>query len=368
MGIARDVRLCWLNHCCAEFIHHSGESIDDRWMSVGLLAKVSGVFRPYEFIMERHLIRVIVTLVVSMVAQSAFGHGSEPISQRFFSLEDGWLLQSNFGVTAETFEGFVCEEAFLGGDQFNVIPLAEGWVTLADSSIHTSSDGCTFTRTRSLEQAPADSDGTGRSVIYVSNNDEDGGIWLSQDSGESWRLIDYDLTEIQLTGSRFDSEERAIVSGYDRASGGEGLLLEIDLRGEPSVNELVLGEGIKYPYVFDARGGQVVWLGRTESQQMYWGPLDDPRRDVLPIETWPSGAVLSADGSKVWLSGLEAGKGLTIGTRTEQEAIWQTVALQTTAGCVGRHESETYVCSMRRFDDADLIEAAADGLLETVID
>lgn len=303
------------------------------------------------------------------IAPNALGHGEEPISQRIYSLGEGWLLKSNFGFTSSEFEGFVCEEAFLGGGKFTVIPLdADRWITLGESAIHITDDGCSFTRVRDLARAPADADGSGQNAIYLSNEVDTEGMWLSRDAGETWQRIDFDVTDTQLTGVRFDGPDRAFVSAYDRASSGAAIMLEVSLEAAPTVSPITIPEGLKYPYVLDAKAGELVWLARDEGQTIFWGSVDTPTRDSLPIMTWPAGAVLAEDTQTVWLAGLEMGKGVTIGTRGAEETIWETVAVETTASCVGRIDGETYVCSMRRFDDADLMKLNGNGTLEALTD
>lgn len=319
--------------------------------------------------MNSRLTAIAALFFALALSSTAFGHGEEPISQRLYSVENGWILKGNFGITSSNFEGFVCEEAFLGGDKFVVIPLSSTrWVTFGETSVHVTDDGCTFDRTHQLTQAPADADGAGTNAIFLSNDVESEGIWLSEDSGESWAKIDYDITDIQLTGVRFAGPNRAIVSGYDRANSGDGVMLEVALEAGVAVNPITIPDGLKYPYILDAKGEELVWLGRGETQNIFWGPLETPDQDTFEITTWPAGAALAEDAQTLWLAGLEEGKGLTIGTRGDSETIWETVAMETTAACVGRHEGETYLCSMRRFDDADLMKVGEDGSLEPLLD
>lgn len=311
---------------------------------------------------------IVLVALVFFASTDLFAHGGEPISQRFFSVGDSWGLKTNFGYMSSSFEGFVCEEAFLGGEKFSIVPLDESrWIAFGQSAIYVTEDRCTFENVKSLELVPADADGDGEYAAYVANDLDNEGIWYTSDFGQTWSRADYDFEDIQLTSIRFAAEGKAFVGGYDRTDSGAAVVLEFDAPSG-TVTPLPIGEGLKYPYVLAAQGDQLAWLGRADSQTVFWGSTEDPARHELPVETWPSGAAIDSEDNVLWISGLENGKGLTVGRLVEDEVEWTELIPETTARCVGRHNDQTYVCSMRRFDEADLVVVGDDGSLTEVSD
>lgn len=302
----------------------------------------------------------------------AAAHAEEPNAQRVFPVGDGtWVLRANFGIVmSEQSDQLICEEAYLGGDgwQLGVLGPTE-WVTFGESSVQRTEDGCTFDKIMDLDRKVSDAtahpDGP---VAFLRNGEGDAGLWLSTDRGQNFgRVAGIDTEVYQLTGVRFLDGETLILTGYVRAEAGAAKVWSIAVADE-TVTELTPPADITFPYVLDARGGHIALLGRRESQTVFWGTPDEMDIAEVEVSTWPSGAILSEDGSKMWISGPDQGKGVLAGTLDGAEATWETLVPENTATCVSRVDGQTYICSLNRFDEFDVMRLTPDGMAEGVLD
>jgi hypothetical protein len=305
-------------------------------------------------------------------ATHASAHAEEPNAQRVFPVGDGaWVLRANFGaVRSEQTDRLICEEAFLGGDGWQLAVLGPTeWVTFGESTVQRTEDGCTFDEVMSLDRKVSDAaahpDGA---VAFLRNGETDAGLYLSTDRGQSFERVPGIDTEIyQLTGVRFIDGDTLILTGYIRAEAGAAMVWSVSV-ADAGVSELTPPADVTFPYVLDARGGHIALLGRRENQTVFWGTPDQMDVAEVEVASWPTGAVLSEDGSQLWISGPEMGQGVLAGTLDAGEATWETLAADMTASCVARLDDGIYICTLNRFDEYDLMRLTDDGAVEGVLD
>lgn len=286
-----------------------------------------------------------------LLAAPLSAHIGEPLSSRVWIVDGEWVLETNFGVMGQHFDGFVCEEAFLGGDRFFTVPLsADRWVTFSNSNIWKTDDGCSFTTLGELGSLPADVDAESESQRVA---------WVSNDGIGELRILTEEVIELgpafseelHLTSVRFVTANTLIVGGYYKTQSGAGFIGRVDL--EAGTIEPLQIPAATYPYVLDATETQILWLGRVEMQTVFLGTLENTTEHALEITSWPTDGRITESG--VVISGLNQSRGLTIGTLTGDTLQWETHAEETSAMCVRPYEDGYLVCALRRFDVGDLV-------------
>jgi hypothetical protein len=304
------------------------------------------------------------TILVFQSVFSAHAHVGEPVSQRVWITDNSWLLQTNFGAMGSTFDGFVCEEAFLGGDRFFIVPFGQDlWTAFSATNIWQTADGCSFQSAGELPGLPTDVarnlDAGLAAWVQNQNGPELYTVSALGEAGGSAAVakIEADIAEnIYLTAVRFANEETLIVSGYNREAMGAGVIMSVNrISGATTVLDTPT---MTYPYVLDARESEVLWLGKAETQNLFWGTLESPAAQALPIEAWPTDASF-VDEARVVVSGLNQSRGLSVGTLTgdlvDGQVNWEAFADEMTAACVRPWEEGFLVCTLNRFDGADLV-------------
>jgi hypothetical protein len=317
-----------------------------------------------------------IALALSLVPASVFGHGGLPLPTELSAVGDAdWVLRTNFGLlTSEQPERYVCEEAFAGGDGFQVGVLGlNEWLIFTRAAVIHTSDGCDFEIRQEIPKKPA---GVAVSpdhsrAAYLINVDEptEAGVWWTEDAGQTITQADFDVAGLELTRAKFLDNTRLLVSAYSSEDDnrGPGRLIVVNL--DDNTTEQLPGlDGINYPYLFDAESDWVIWLGRDDvGQRIFWGPIDEPTRHSTAVDSWPSGARLSDDGQTVWISGGQEGtRGVMVGD-TSQEPIWSDEFVDHSALCVGRVGEAYHLCARRDREGHDLARVAADGSLEPVV-
>ncbi len=305
-------------------------------------------------------------LGAALYAPAIWAHADEPLAERIVVLADTTVVKTNFGVLGSHFDGFVCEEAFLGGETFEVAVLGpDEWVAIGENGIWVTRDGCSFDKVGEVSVAPTDAAAHVESglVVFALNSPDDGGIWLSEDRGTTWVRV-LERADFQWTGVRFSSAEKVIVSGYDRMNAGAAHLLEITLAGGGVVDRAV--EGLSYPYLLDAKGAEVLWLGRSETQNVYFGSIFDPTLHIRPITSWPTDARIISD-TKIVVAGMLQQRGLSEGELIEGAFVWNDLASTTTALCVTPDGDSYLVCAQSRFDEADVMRVSGAELSSEVL-
>ena len=304
-------------------------------------------------------------------ASTAFAHAEEPNAQRLVFTDDGWVLQANFGVVESTSSNrLVCEEAYLGGEGWKLAVLGQTeWITFGETSAQRTTDGCTFEKVATLPDLPTDTaaDPVSGSVAYLMNTETDGGLWVSTDRGQTFENIPgVDVATNQLTGVRFLDDDTLIVSGYQLGSNGAPSVWRVTI-STAEVTALTPPDGTTYPYVLAAEGGHVILLARRDVQMLFWGTPDSLDTAEVELGSWPTGATLSADGTSAWVSGADMSRGVLVGTLAGDTASWETVIPDTIANCVEHEAGATYVCSLNRLHEFDLVELLEDGTTRGVV-
>ena len=85
------------------------------------------------------------------------------------------------------------------------------------------------------------------------------------------------------------------------------------------------------------------------------------------MPNWPAGALLSEDGSNLWVGGVNNGVGVLHGTRDGSEVTWSMIAEADTVSCLGGDEGSLFVCGLARIDGADVF-ALGDGAVMPALD
>lgn len=289
----------------------------------------------------------------------ARAHANNPAAEAITAIEDGWLAHTTFGVVGTHFEGFVCEEAFLGGNAFHIVFLGpDEWVTMSENGLWTTSDGCDFTKRADLPVNPTDAAGHAASgrVAYVLNGDNGAGVYVSTDRGLTFERK-LERAEHQWTGVRFADENTLVLSAYDRANAGAARLVRFDLSTEQAT-DLAMAGTYTYPYLLDAVGDRVLWLARAETQSLMFGPLDQPDTKVEPISSWPTAARIIAD-DKIAVAGMQLSRGIAEGVLVGTDWGWSELVPTTSALCLTPIGDDYLICTQRQFDDADIVRVRA---------
>lgn len=329
----------------------------------------------------RHLIICLCVLLSTSVAHA---HGGNPLSQDVHTFPDGsWVLMTNFGVmTSAQPEHYVCEEIFLGGMNYQVLPFdLQTWLTIsADQVARTTDGGCTFEHVAEREIAPA---------AVAIDQDRDLAAWLtsgpdgqsmltwSLDRGET--LQERDLSElglIQWTGLRIDQDGAFIMSGYSEKEGerGQARMITIDVANPTQIQEYQGWEEIRYPYLFDARAGRIAGIANVNGGlALIW---DEPERLIetsKPLATWPVSMRMSEDGSMLAVAGATFdGKGqLYERDAITGELLREPIFPDTPNACIAwTGPQEVAFCSRSSAQDFALARGTLDGemAMETLVD
>lgn len=312
----------------------------------------------------KHVVAVSVTaLLATLSAQPALAHGGDPLPRDVLELPgaSGWVLSTNFGLmSSEDLDHYVCEEAFLGGDNFLVAPLgALRWVTFSEAAIMRTEDGCSFERVGELTEVPVSVDvsADGARVAYLTNQPELDALAWSEDEGRSFQGISLAAQgDVQWTGVGFADADRVFITGYSRAEADKGSarLLEVTLStGE--VRALDGLEGVRYPYLFDAEAGRMAGIATGEASLLtFWGSPDEVAAWRRDLESWPTGIELSSDGAQVFISGATAEGGVLRGELDASEPSWEILYPEHAARCVGLVGEQLYLCARRAREGHDL--------------
>lgn len=313
--------------------------------------------------------------LLMVLPAGAQAHGGAPLSDEVVGVGgSNWVLRTNFGViTSESPDEYVCEEVFGAGDRFLMAALGvDEWLIFTFDSIIYTADGCNFERLGELPMVPAGvavSPDRSRVAYLVNSGDDQAGLWWSEDAGQSFERAPIDDGRVHLTRASFLDDDRVLVSAYllDEQVRGQAELMVVDL-ADQTVTSL---EGLSeygYPYVFDAQGDAIVWLGREDDRQIVlWGTLDEPARHRLPVDSWPSGAALSDDGQTVWLAGLhEQASGVVIGQAGE-DPVWSEGPFAHAALCIGRTDTAHLLCAHRAQEGHDLSQVGDDHQIEPLV-
>lgn len=301
----------------------------------------------------------------------AMAHGGDPLPRELFALEQEWVLSTNFGIIRESRpSAYVCEEAFLGGDNFLIEPLgASSWVTFSDTHIMRTQDGCDFEIVMNVSKIPVATDSIPSRglVVMLTNQQGIAPVHISRDAGASFAPLELSLErELQWTGMGLIDEQAAYLSAYSREEPGKGgaLLYRVSLlTGELS---LIAGlETTRYPYIFDVSGDTMAGLTNTDAGiALFWGQPE--RLQTRQLESWPTGMSLSTDGETLYASAASPTGGVLKGMWSAGEPVYEMIQAGHSARCVTQADEALYLCARRDREGHDLSRVTG-GELEAVL-
>ena len=298
---------------------------------------------------------------------AAAAHGDTPLAEEITAMsgdsgEPAWVLRTNFGIlTSQAPKRYVCEEAFSGGDDFQLAVFGmREWLIFTDEAIVYTADGCNFERRQQLsKKVAAVAVGPDRTRAAYLMNGEDSterGIWWTDDNGQSFVRVGVDTSRLNLTGAGFLDQNRLFVTAYstEDATQGGARVLTVDL-GNDTSQTIGTPAGATFPYLFDTAGDWIAWMATKDGEAtLFWGPTDEPARYALAVDSWPSGAVLADDGQSVWFSGVHApSRGLTVG-HTSADPVWSDILVDHSGLCIGGVGERRYLCARRDREGHDL--------------
>ncbi len=255
---------------------------------------------------------VLATGLCASMHDSAHAHGANPLPKEVFVFEDdSWVLLTNFGVmTSEQPTRYVCEEIFLGGMNYAVLPFdTETWITLsADQVARTTNGGCSFEQLRERDvEVASTAQSRDRSLVAWLTNGTPGTLTWSDDRGETLQDIMLEgLGDVRWTGVNLLSETTLHLSGYseEEDSRGQARMFTIDLMAPGSLTEIPGWEQVRYPYIFDAHAGEIAGIANVAGElSLLWDRPDVAHTSSTPLEVWPVTMRLSPSGTRLAMAG-----------------------------------------------------------------
>lgn len=295
-------------------------------------------------------------------------HGGDPLPRQALPTGDGgWLLVTNFGVIrSQEPDRYICEEVFLGGDDFHILPLSSTrWIALSRAGVWRTDDaGCSFDQLGELSRSPAAAHAhiPSQRFAYVMADPEAPRLVWSEDGGDGVEEEPLDtLGAVQWTGLRFASASQLVLSGYsrDEADRGSGRLARFDLETRALTALDALKES-KYPYLFDAHERDIAALAsHEEAIKLLWGAPDAALLVAgHAVASWPSTMTLSPGGEALWVTGALAGGGVARGERdAQQRATYATLLDGYQAQCATQLDGSTLLTCARRMREGHELAA-----------
>ena len=243
-------------------------------------------------------------------------HGGDPVPRDVHVLEDGsWLMVTSFGVIAsDAPRHYVCEEAFLGSDDFFVLPRSTTtWTTISENRIAVTQDGgCNFeVRSGRLEGTPIAAATSPDRVVQAFVLGEK--LHWSEDLWETrGEVVIEPMEQVQWTGMRFGSQDTVFVVGYSRQeeTRGSARLVELDLsplrRGEaePGIVRHTNVSDATYPYLFDVGAGKLAGIANVGgSLSLLWNGPEQWLDGRAELGGWPVDVAASPDGQRIAAAG-----------------------------------------------------------------
>lgn len=312
----------------------------------------------------------------ALAPAAASAHGGEPLPTDITAVgESAWVLRTNFGlITSDAPNRYVCEEAFAGGDDFQVAPLGPNeWLLFTRDTVIYSPDGCNFEIRQQIPRKPAGVavSPSGARAVYLINVDDvaQAGVWWTDDEAATVEQIGLDSASLHLTRAMFVDDTRLLVSAYssEEANRGQARLIAVNLN-DGTTDRLVNSSWLSHSYLLDVNDGWVVWLASDDNGlRIFWGPIDEPTRYSEAVDRWPSGAVLADGGQAVWVSGvIGEGRGVLVGD-AGADPVWSETLVDHSAKCVGYIDGTHHLCARRDHEGHDLSRVGTDGSIEGVV-
>jgi len=319
----------------------------------------------------------LLTLAALAIPAVAMAHGGDPLPRDLHDVGEGaWVFSTNFGIIAwDDPQHYVCEEAFLGGDNFLIAPLGEStWVTFSETRVMRTTDGCDFEEVMTLTEVPVAVSGdiASQRVAFVTNQDDLPSLQLSEDAGASWRGIALTLAgekEVQWTGVELLGDDRAYLSAYSREEDDRGAALFFTASLETGeLTEHAFLEGARYPYLFDADGERMAGLvNLPDGIALFWGAPDELDWGAQALESWPTDIQLSEQGAMVHVSSTTMDGGVMVGRWDGATPTFEMILPEHSARCVTPLADDLYICARRDREGHDL-SRWRDGELEAVVE
>ncbi len=319
------------------------------------------------------------SLLAALVFPSlAAAHGGDPLPRNVHPVsESAWVLATNFGIIrGDDPEHYICEEAFLGGDNYLFAPLGElTWVTFSETRVMRTEDGCNFDEVFELTEVPVSvsSNITTGDVAFLTNQDDLAPLQLSEDGGKSWRALALDPgKQVHWTGVELSKDGEAFLSAYSREDADKGAALIYTVSLETgSLTLHPLPEGARYPYLSDASSGAGLEPARLAGQvnmpegiALLWGTPQE--LIVHPLESWPTDIELANGGATVYASATTPEGGVLVGNWEGEAPTFEMLLPEHSARCVTDFGEDLYICARRDREGHDLSRYSAGEITSAV--
>ena len=315
------------------------------------------------------LFLILITLPASVAA-----HGDPPEGLKIFAVDDGWVYVTNFGViTSDAPHRYVCEEAFFASETYVVAPLeVERWATFSRGIAAFSDDGCDFEVRMPIVDAPTSVavERSGDEVAFATRDDGQNELWHSSNGGQNFSEIAVELDDLYPTSIGFLDDRHLVVVGYltDGDDRGQAIIVEIHV-DSATRTEVEVDDGLVYPELLDARGGDLLWHARRDGvTEVFWSHGEELDTGHFESPGWPTSGALSPDGELAYLGGVDGdGRGI-FEARRSAPSNFEQVAADHRALCMAVDGDSLLVCGHRRDDDHDLARLHPDGTIEEILD
>lgn len=299
---------------------------------------------------------------------TVFAHGGEPLPREVIDVGQGqWLLKTNFGlIRSQDPTRFICEESFLGGDDFLISAIGpDQWVIATDSNMVRTDDGCTFKVGMVLDEVPKSLivSPNRQTVVFVTNDETLlAPFWYSEDAGKSYQSLSVGIDDVFWTGARFASTKDVVLSGYSSADQDKGaaIFARVDIQAK-TVTQLDVSAMLRYPYIFAGAGGFVAGIASDVASGDLVLFYDQPNKlgtVVESLDVWPTDIGLSADGLKIWVGQSVSATGARYGQRQADDVQWSVIMDGYQLLCVHAIDDVIFACTDRDEWAGDLVTLA----------
>lgn len=297
-------------------------------------------------------------VVASCLAPAVvWGHAFDPAARRLFDLGDAWMWDTTFGpMTSDAPGQYICEEAFLGGEDYRIAPMSTTtWYTASLAGLMRTDDGCSFEKVLDLGEVPVSLEAhppSGRLALLTNETDAAALRW-SEDGAGTWRDVALPGDGVQWTALRYLSESEVLISGYERMSEPAGLSVLLRVGLETGDVTTVPGvEDMTYLYIYDTNAGEFVGIAGVgrELRIVHGTAGEELAREELGA--WPTGMVFEpASGDLVVTVSLPDPQGGYVlrGSRPAEgePRVWETLEEGHSSRCVGSWNGEVFLCARR---------------------
>lgn len=309
-------------------------------------------------------------LLCCISSATVFAHGGEPLPREVIDVGQGqWLLKTNFGlIRSQDPTRFICEESFLGGDDFLISVLGpDQWVIATDSNMVRTNDGCTFETGMALDEVPRSLIvSPDRKVVAMVTNDKtlNSPFWYSDDLGKSYKFLSVGIDDVFWTGARFANVNEVVLSGYSSAEQDKGraIFARVDMQTK-TATRLDVSAMLRYPYIFAGSGGFVAGIASDVESGALVLFYDQPNKlgtVIEALEVWPTDIGLSDDGQRIWVGQSVSATGARYGQRQADTVQWSVIMDGYQLLCVHAIDDVVFACTDRDEWAGDLVTVMGD--------